>query len=307
MEMSSISLLNSLGVILNFISIGAESMTLLISVIFVILITYRLLRVSYRPKQAKVEVPIILSLNTLCLLIGKSFIQLVDVNLPTLIRDFYLIFKQNNSFFCRFRAYLFFSTVSALYWSCALQAFFRYIRITHSKYVWLYRPTIYLYMFIPGEIVLAFGSVLPHLLVLNGMQLIPYENYCTALMNEFTSLIYLFATVFALPLSMISACYICIIYKIRRSSSLLPPYKRRNQRDYVIIRHIMVIIVILSIASLPPIIDLIIYVPRGELDPLIYRIEWVSASVNALIFAISQPFVNPQLQKLLKKNSKRVI
>ncbi|CAF1561123.1 unnamed protein product [Adineta steineri] len=66
---------------------------------------------------------------------------------------------------------------------------------------------------------------------------------------------------------------------MRRLSFILP-YKQRNRRDYIIIR-----------------------LPRGKLDPLIYRIEWVSASINALIFAfISQPFVSPQLKKLLKKD-----
>ncbi|CAF1092523.1 unnamed protein product [Adineta steineri] len=80
---------------------------------------------------------------------------------------------------------------------------------------------------------------------------------------------------------------------MRRSSFILP-YKQQNRRDYIIIRRIMIVVILLSIASLPPIIDLIIYVPQGKLDPLIYRIEWVSASVNALIFAfISQLFVNP--------------
>ncbi|CAF0893098.1 unnamed protein product [Adineta steineri] len=88
-------------------------------------------------------------------------------------------------------------------------------------------------------------------------------------MNEFLSLIYLFSIVFALPLSIICTCYICII---------------------------------LSIASLPPIIDLIIYIPQGKFNPLIYRIEWVSASANALISAISQSFVSPQLRKLLMKD-----
>jgi hypothetical protein len=63
----------------------------------------------------------------------------------------------------------------------------------------------------------------------------------------------------------------------------------------------MIIVGILSVASLPAIIDLIIYVPQNRLDPLIYRIEWVSASVNALICAISLPFVNPQLYELFKK------
>ncbi|UJR11680.1 hypothetical protein I4U23_015861 [Adineta vaga] len=302
--MSSISSLISSGSILNMISTGAESMTLLISMIFVLLIIYRFVQVKHRSRQIKIEVPIILSLNTLCLVIAKSVLQLIDVNLATLKRDFYLVIEQNQSFFCQFRAYVFFSIVSALYWSCALQAFFRFIRVVYPTYEWLYQPKIYFYVFIPGEIAVAFGMVLPHLLVFNGMQLIPNENYCTALMNEFISLMYLFFVVFGLPLSIIFICYICIIYKIRQASALLR-YRQRNQRDYHVIRRIMMVVVILSIASLPAIIDLIIYVPKGQLDPLVYRIEWVSASVNALIFTISQPFISPKLYKLLKEDLMR--
>jgi hypothetical protein len=224
----------------------------------------------------------------------------VDVNLNALRRDLNLVIEKNDSFFCRFRGYTFFSVVSALYWSCALQATLRFTRVLYPKCFLLHRPPIYLYVLIPGQIIFAFSSVLPHLLVFEAVRLIPDEIYCTVLMNDFLSLIYLFLVVFGLPLGTIVICYACIIYKIRCSSSVVP-YQQRNRRDYIVIRRMMIIVAILSMASLPAIVDLIVYASQGHLDPLIYRIEWISASVNALIFAISLPFVNPELCKLLKK------
>jgi hypothetical protein len=242
----------------------------------------------------------ILSINTLCLLIAKSIIQIMDVNLNGLRRDLSFVIERDDSFSCHFRGYMFFSVVSALYWSCTLQAIFRFTRVFYPRCLWIHRPFIYSYILIPTQIIFAYFSVLPHLLVFDAMRLIPDEIYCTAIMNDFLSLMYLFLVVFGLPLSTIVICYFGIICRIRYSSFILS-YQQRNRRDYIVIRRIMTIIVILSMASLPAVIDLIICVPRGNLSSLVYRIEWISASVNAFIFAITLPYINPELCKLFRK------
>ncbi|CAF1298867.1 unnamed protein product [Adineta ricciae] len=240
------------------------------------------------------------------MLVVESALQILDVNWPTIQRDFYQFIRENNSFLCQFRSYLYYSAVCALYWSCALQAFFRFVRIVYPEYVWMHQANIYYYVFIPGQILFAFGSVLPYLLIFKGIQLIPNENYCTALISEFNSLLYLIFILFALPLLVMFVCYICIIFKIRRISTSKVYYRKRSRREYFIIQRIMIVMLILSVASLPSIVDLIIYAPRGQLDAHIYRIEWISASLNALFLALCQPFVNPQLRKLMK-NRKTVI
>ncbi|CAF1217943.1 unnamed protein product [Adineta ricciae] len=275
-------------------------MSLLISCYFTIIITYRITQIKVRSRRAKIEVPVILSLNTLCILVVESALQILDVNWPTIQRDFYEFIREENSFFCQFRSYLYYSAVSALYWSCALQAFFRFVRIVHPECVRMHQAKIYYNIFIPGQILFAFGSVLPYLLIFKGIQLIPNENYCTALISEFNSLLYLIFILFALPLLVMFLCYICIIFKIRRTSTSKLYYRKRSRREYFIIQRIMTVMLILSVASLPSIVDLIIYAPHGRLDSRIYRIEWISASLNALFLGLCQPFVNPQLRKLLK-------
>lgn len=284
---------------LNIISSVTELITLFISVCLLFFIIYRLLTIKYHGKKFKISAPIVLSINTLCFLIAKSTIQILDVNLNALRRDLNHVIERNDSFFCHFRGYTFFSLVSALYWSNALQAIFHYTRILYPRLLKLHRSVVYLFVFISGQIILAFSSVLPNLLVFNGIHLIPDEIYCTVVMNDFPSLIYLFLVVFGLPLCTIKICYVFLIYKMRHMSFKVR-YHRRNRRDYLVIRRIMIIVVILSVASFPAIIDLIIYRSHDHLDPLIYRIEWISASVNALIFAISLPFVNSQLYSLIR-------
>jgi hypothetical protein len=55
------------------------------------------------------------------------------------------------------------------------------------------------------------------------------------------------------------------------------------------------------VVSLPLFIDLFIYLPKGYIDPNMNSIGWVASSIDAVILAISLPFVDPKMQELLRK------
>lgn len=282
------------SITLNIFSSILEIIAFIISFILLSLIIYQFFCNNYRQSS----VPVILSINALTLHIAKGLIRFISVNFGTLKRDFHFNISQNDSFACRFHSYLFFSIVSTLYWSYVLQAIFRFTRVLYPRSFWLHQPTTYLYLLIPSQILLAFTSVLPLLLISNSIHLIPDEIYCTMLMKEYTSLFYFFLVIFCLPLSIIFIFYFCLIYKIH---FLL---FRCSPRDCIVIRRIISIMIIISSTSLPAVIDLSVYVPNGHIDIFIHRIQWLASSINSLIFVISLPFVNPQLCKLLKKRQK---
>lgn len=66
----------------------------------------------------------------------------------------------------------------------------------------------------------------------------------------------------------------------------------------------MLIISILSLTSIPILIDLIINMIEKHLNIIIYRIQWIICSLYGFIILISLPYVNPQLYNLLKKQQK---
>jgi len=202
---------------------------------------------------------------------------------------------------CRFRGYLLLSLHNTLYWSYALKAIFRFTRVTFPKHIWFYQSSSYLYIFIPIQCLVGFLSTLPVWIGFDAIYLLPNEPYCTLSYSKLSSLTYLPIVAFILPLSIVSIAYVCIILKIRHLPTTIRPYQQRNRRDFLVIHRIVIIITILSVVSLPLFIDLFIYLPKGYIDPNMNSISWVSSSIDAVILAISLPFIDPKMQELLRK------
>lgn len=98
--------------------------------------------------------------------------------------------------------------------------------------------------------------------------------------------------------------FMCIVSKTRRTTvTTVRPFQQRNRRDYLLIRRIIIIIIILSMVSIPLIIDLCIYLSQGHVDPFMNSIGWVSSSVNAVILAVSLPYINPKMYELFKRTN----
>lgn len=289
----------------NLISTIANLLTLLISLNLLIFIIYRFISLdSSHRKKLFTDVSILLSMNTLCLLLTRCIFQFIDIDLNTIKRNYLSIYEFDNSFICHLRGYVLLSIHSTLYWSYALQAIFRFTRVIFSKYIWLYQLTVYLYIFIPIQFLIGFLSTFPLFIGFNTIYLLPNEPYCTASYDQLASLIYMPIVAFVLPLTIISICYMYIVQKTRRIKTTIRPYQQRNRRDYLVIRRIIIIITILSMVSLPLLIDLFIYLPKGYTDPYMNSIGWVSSSINAIILAISLPFINPRMYELFKKSNR---
>jgi hypothetical protein len=291
----------SIGRIYNLISTIANLLALFISSTLLCLIIYRFNRLKSIRTKISSEISIILCINTVCLLITRSLLQFIDIDLNTIKRNYLFMMEYENSFSCQFRAYLLLSIHAALYWSYALHAFFRFIRVISPKSKRLHQLSTYIYVLIPCQFLISLISTFPLFRGFNVIYLLPNEPYCTASYNELASLIYMPIVAFVSPLMVISICYVCILWKTTHSKTLLRPYQQRNRRDYLVLRRIIIIIVILSMVSLPLFVDLFIYLPKGYIDPYMNSIGWVSSTINAVILAISLPFINQRVRDLFRK------
>ncbi len=293
----------SIDRIYNLTATIANLLALFISTILLCLIIFRFNSFKSIQSKPSKSIPIILSINTLCLLIIRSLLQIVDIDLNTIKRNYFSIMEYENSFSCQFRGYLLLSIHVTLYWSYALHAFYRFIRVIYPKSNGFHQISIYIYLFIPCQFLIAFLSIFPLFRGFNVIYLLANEPYCTASYNELPSLIYMPIVAFILPLLVISICYFCIFWKTHHSKMLLQSSKHNNRRDILVIHRIIMILVILSVVSLPLFVDLFIYLPKGYIDPHMNSIGWVSSTLNAVVLAISVPFINPRIQELLRERN----
>src|SRR5690348_4749822 len=106
----------SIEKIWNLISTISNLLTLLISLSLLCIIIYRFIRLnSFHRKKTLKEISILLSMNTLCLLIIRSIFQFFDVDLNTIKRNYLSIREFNDSFICHLRGYLLLSIHNTLY------------------------------------------------------------------------------------------------------------------------------------------------------------------------------------------------
>lgn len=291
--------------IYNLISTIANLFALIISLFLLLLIIYRFIRCQRAiRKKYRQNISILLSLNTLVLIFLRCLFQLCDIDLNTIKRNYFAFIEYENSFACQFRGYVLLSIHATLYWSYALQAFYRFVRVNFSHVNYFQRLSIYVYAFLPGQFFISFVSVFPLFRGFNVIHLLSNEPYCTASYNHLASLIYMPIVAFVLPLIIISICYLAILWKTSHSIVFQRVLlTRQNRRHILVVRRIILLILILSAVSLPLFIDLFIYLPKGSRDPYMNSIGWLSSTINAIILAISIPIINPKIQELCRQNN----
>lgn len=285
----------SIDRIYNLITIIANLFVLIISSILLTLITIRLN--CFKSMQ---NIPILLSINTLSLLLIRSLLQMFDIDWNLVRRNYYSIREFDNSFSCQFRGYVLLAIHVSLYWSYALHAFYRFIRVVYLKSNYFHRISIYLFVLIPCQYAVSFLSIFPLFRGFNVIYLLPNEPYCTASYHELPSLIYMPIVAFVLPFLSICVCYFSILCKTNRSNISVRTGGLTHRRDRQVLHRIILILILLTAVLLPLAIDLLLHLPKGYLDPHMNSIGWASSTLNAVVLAVSIPFINPHTYELLK-------
>lgn len=292
--------------ILDLISTSANLLTLLIAVILFWIVIYRFISMnSFHRKQNFQDLAIYLSMNTHGLLILRNVLQFVFIDLNTIKRNFFSVKEFHDSFLCRLKGYIILSLYTTLYWSYTIQALYRCARVVFPTNASFYESRRFICILLCIEVLFGFVALIPIMVGFNAIYLLPNEPYCISSYTEPATLGYIPIFAFILPLSTIALCYLCIVWKIRRLTTIPDSERQRNRYDFIIIRRMILLIIVISIVSLPLAIDLIIYIPQGHIDPSMNLIGWVSSSINGIALVISLPFINPKLYKLVKTRSNK--
>jgi hypothetical protein len=287
--------------VLNLTSMIIDILALLVCLTLLCTIIYRLIRIKYNRNQMKIDVPSILAINTLCIIIIKSTMQIIHVAVPTLLKDFQIVTEFEETFFYRVRAYMLWSMVGVLYWSYVLLAFFRFVRVIYPTQIRLHRSSLYLYILIPAQFICVFISMLPLIYIFDSLHLLANEAYCSISFEHYYPVLYTAIITFFIPFHMMCIFYMCIVRKMRQPL-LAQPYRERNQRDYIVIRRMLLNMVILSIVAVPYSILYIVYAIQNQFKPLIYRVQWLSSSAGSCLFSVILPLITTQLRDYLRPN-----
>jgi hypothetical protein len=113
-------------------------------------------------------------------------------------------------------------------------------------------------------------------------------------------------TNYVTPLFCLLMIYLRIIRFIRQqSNNQTLIIKRRQERDFLVIKRIVIIVNILLALGVPSIILISMLYVTGVEYPLSYRITWLSTDVSMAVLSVLIVLMTPQLKSIVMKRWQR--
>ncbi|UJR29341.1 hypothetical protein I4U23_010553 [Adineta vaga] len=284
-----------IGFLLTSFSIGEIIFSCVLTLIILMLILYYIL--SNRIKQDD-KIILILSINiySSCLIYMFLFFVLL---LQSAIGD--IFHKEFDSSWCILFGYIYAVSLCVLYISFINQAFFRLCRIVYSQYKYLQSSQLYI-LIIPIEIIIACILLCP-IYVWNDIIYLPDDHFCFVPISNIRGYLWIFFSVYGIPVLSLALIYIRIIIFIRKQSNQPIRIKRRQTRDLNAIRGIFIMIGFLLLLGLPTSVLIIMMLVTGEAHPLTFRITCLSIGTSMLGLSIAMMISIPQLRTIVWKGS----
>jgi hypothetical protein len=131
---------------------------------------------------------------------------------------------------------------------------------------------------------------------------LPKEHYCYVSFKNYRGILWVICNAYVIPLSFLSFIYFRITRFVHQQSNIQTfVIKRRQERDLIVIRRILINIGILLALGIPSIILLIMLMITGEEHPLIFRISLLPASLSIEALSITMILFTPLLKKIVLK------
>jgi len=260
------------------------------------LITLILIFICIRPLTS--NVPILLTCNTYITVIGSSFMTLL-----VMAYGFYGNLYSSISlddYNCQLRSYVNYVFICAFYYSCALQATFRFFRVVFPRHKILqsrrfFTIAILIQWIIPILYILAY-------LLLGDFQYQPDISSCWLSFKNICALSIAMAFVYGTPLVIMGLIYVCIIRYIRQTVQTQQIRQMANKRDLLIVKNMIVLVLIAMGIGIPTASLLIIYMITHYLTSLAYHIQALSLTSGLLVESVALGFITPQVREIFRKN-----
>jgi len=210
-----------------------------------------------------------------------------------------------NTLWCRWKAYFAIIPLICGLYSYTIQAFYRFCRIVFPSQPY-FHDNIYLYIFaILLEIILSSIQGLPTFL----MDDYEYEDYhCQILMTNWRSVCLGAVLLWLLPVTMTIVIYIYTVRYIRRHSLNFTVRQHiRVQRDFTVIKRILLIVLFIVIFGLPTCFTTIVYYSFGFIGWWANHLSFLTFIVSFTSMSTIQTYYSPHLRVLWTKTRIRIV
>ncbi|CAF1486166.1 unnamed protein product [Adineta ricciae] len=208
-----------------------------------------------------------------------------------------------NSLRCVLTAYAYCGFIFNLLISLVNQAFYRLCRIVYPQYRWLQSPSFYVIL-PPIQLILAFVLLCPTY-IWQDIIYLPEDHFCFIPLSRIRSFLWLFFVAYGIPVLLLSFLYFRIILFLRKQTKNQTFVVRRQQnRDFVAIQRILIIVGILLLLGMPAAIFLIMMFITGKEHPLTPRFLLFSVGLSVLVLNVAIVFSVVQLKNIIWKTFK---
>jgi hypothetical protein len=158
---------------------------------------------------------------------------------------------------------------------------------------------------IPVQIAIEFTLLCP-LLLWHDIVYLSEEHYCYTPFRNVRAMVWTAITNYGIPLFCLLIIYIRITKFIRQqSNNRTLAVKRRQERDLLIIKGIIILMNILLGLGIPSVILILMLYITGVQNPLSYRITWLSINVCMAVLSVLIVLITPQLKSIVLQRCQR--
>ena len=157
----------------------------------------------------------------------------------------------------------------------------------------------------PIQLIVACILLCP-LIIWHDVVYLPNEHYCFISFINIRATMWISITNYNPPLICLSMIYFRITKFIRQQSNNQTMIRRRRQnRDFLVIKRIIIFVSILFALGIPSMILVFISYITGIEHPLTYCITWLSVTLAMSVLVVLIGLLTPQLKCLILQRSQR--
>ncbi|CAF1461161.1 unnamed protein product [Adineta ricciae] len=209
-----------------------------------------------------------------------------------------------NDYACELRSYANYVFICGFYYSCALQALFRFVRVVFAKIRLLQSRRIVVLAIIIQWLIPIF-YILAYLLN-HDFEYHPDICSCWLSFKNIRALSIAMAFVYGSPLIIMGLIYTLIIRYIRHSGQNQEIRQIANKRDLLVVKRIILLVLIGMGIGIPTTSLLIIYMITGQLTELAYHIQVLSLTTGLVVESVALGLITPQIRNLFNLQRHRV-
>lgn len=181
---------------------------------------------------------------------------------------------------------------------CDFQAIFRLFRIVYTTHRWIQHYRVYI-MLVPIQST-SILLLLSLLVVVDSIEYMPSVYFCTIPFKNIAGMLWALLIVYGIPLFTLIIIYLRITIYIHRSSNRRPYLiRRRQKRDFLVIRRILSTVLIMMGLGIPTLVLFMLSIITGHEHRLAQHIQWFTIALSMAGLHVFTLVLTSQTQRMI--------